>query len=176
MLGVKKGTVRLEEYSPLWEKEAKRIISLIKSIMGDTAIAIEWVGSTSIKAIYAKPIIDIAVAVENLDSVLPFIDCFEKYSIIYRGEIIVGERFFTIDNNGLRTHHIHIVEYDGKRWSDYIAFRDYMISHEDEALKYESLKKRLAETFKNDRSSYTKAKECYITSVLKKAERQKRGT
>ena len=69
-IGMKRGTVFLEPHLTEWEIAAKEAIRTIKSILGDIAADIQHIGSTSIKAIKAKPIIDIAVAVNDFEAVL----------------------------------------------------------------------------------------------------------
>src|SRR5215469_1492326 len=57
--------IRLVEYDPKWphrfEEEAKRI----RTVLGQHALRIEHVGSTSIPGLTAKPIIDIVVVVAD---------------------------------------------------------------------------------------------------------------
>jgi GrpB-like predicted nucleotidyltransferase (UPF0157 family) len=59
------GPVHLAEYDPVWPmlfaKEAARIAHLL----GETAVLIEHVGSTSVPGLAAKPIIDIVMAVAD---------------------------------------------------------------------------------------------------------------
>ena len=70
MIGLKRGTVKLCEHEKEWETEAQHTISRLKAILGDVIRDIQHVGSTSIPAIKAKPIIDIAVAVDCFDDIL----------------------------------------------------------------------------------------------------------
>ena len=64
MIGLKRGTVKLCEHEKEWEFEAQNTISRLKQILGNVIKDIQHVGSTSILSIKAKPIIDIAVAVD----------------------------------------------------------------------------------------------------------------
>ncbi len=50
-----------------------------------------------------------------------------------------------------------------------LAFRDYLRAHPDEALRYESLKQRLASRHGADREAYTEAKAAYVARVMRKA-------
>lgn len=45
---------------------------------------------------------------------------------------------------------------------DEILFRDYLLSHPDEAAEYEQLKLRLWKQFEHDRDGYTEAKDGFI--------------
>ena len=67
MIGLKRGTVQLCEHEKEWEIEAQNTIARLKEILGDLIKDIQHVGSTAILTIQAKPIIDIAVAVDEFD-------------------------------------------------------------------------------------------------------------
>ena len=70
MIGLKRGTVQLFEHEKEWETEAQNTIARLKSILGDVIKDIQHIGSTSILTIKAKPIIDIALAVDDFDDIL----------------------------------------------------------------------------------------------------------
>ena len=72
MIGLKWGTVKLCEHEKEWEMEAQNIISRLKQILGNVIKDIQHVGSPSILSIKAKPIIDIAVAVDDFNDILRF--------------------------------------------------------------------------------------------------------
>ena len=65
MIGLKSGTVKLVQHQEEWHENAENVISVLKQLLGDTALDIQHVGSTAICSIHAKPIIDIAVAVHD---------------------------------------------------------------------------------------------------------------
>ena len=74
MIGLKRGTVEIHEHEPEWDTNAVKTIEQLKQIFGNAACDIQHIGSTSIKHIKAKPIIDIAVAVDSYDLVTPLIN------------------------------------------------------------------------------------------------------
>ena len=59
------------------------------------------------------------------------------------------------------------MEKDSKRYKDTLIFRDYLRSNLKVLKEYEKLKEKLKIKYKNDRSSYTKAKDTFIKNVLK---------
>ena len=71
-LGLKRGMVQLVPHDIQWEENASQTIKKIKMILGDDAIDIQHIGSTSIKNIKSKPIIDIVVGVENFEKILEY--------------------------------------------------------------------------------------------------------
>lgn len=70
MIGLKDGEARLEAYSIEWKEIAKETINNLRSILGNVAIDIQHVGSTSIVGLMAKSIIDIEVGVKSIQDVL----------------------------------------------------------------------------------------------------------
>ncbi|EQD76402.1 protein belonging to Uncharacterized protein family UPF0157, partial [mine drainage metagenome] len=59
------GPVRLVEYDPRWPEQFAREAERIRTALGERAIRIEHVGSTSVPGLAAKPIIDILLVVAN---------------------------------------------------------------------------------------------------------------
>jgi GrpB-like predicted nucleotidyltransferase (UPF0157 family) len=55
----------LVEYDPSWPRLFAREADRIRVVLGDTALPIEYVGSTSVPGLAAKPIIDILLVVAN---------------------------------------------------------------------------------------------------------------
>ncbi len=60
-IGLKRGTVSVQPHEYEWEIAAEQIINKLKGILRDDVIDVQHIGSTSIKNICAKPIIDIVV-------------------------------------------------------------------------------------------------------------------
>lgn len=170
MVGLKRGTVELVPHQKEWNENAVNIIRLLKQLLGDTAIDIQHIGSTAISSIHAKPIIDIVIGVNNLNDIAPYIELLKQHNIIFRGEIIAGEVLFVMGDDEIRTHHIHIVRWNGTGWNNYINFRDYLNEHLEKAILYDTCKQKLAMQFSNDRKSYTAGKDKIIRCLLAEAE------
>lgn len=168
-MGLKRGTVKLVPYQKEWGENAENIIRLLKYLLGDTAIDIQHIGSTSIFSIHAKPIIDVSVAIHDLNDILPYVELLKQHNIIFWGEVIEGEVLFVIGNEEMRTHHIHVVKWNGTEWNNYINFRDFLNEHPEKAMLYDTCKRKLATQFSDDRKSYTAGKEEIIQQLLTEA-------
>lgn len=168
MTGLKRGIVKLELHQTEWEENARKTIELLHNIFGATAVDIQHIGSTAIKHIHAKPIIDIAVGVKKLDEIAPYIAVLNENGIIFRGEDVKNQLLFVIGDFSLdtRTHHIHIVKYKDKAWDNYINFRDYLNAFEIKAQEYDLLKLDLSAKHPNDRNTYTSRKQELIDKLL----------
>jgi GrpB-like predicted nucleotidyltransferase (UPF0157 family) len=163
--------VQVVPHDPNWlnlfETESKQIaIALAENV-----IAIHHIGSTSIEAIYAKPIIDILVEVKSIDQVDGQNSSMQLLGYQCMGEFgIEDRRFFLKDNpDGIRTHHIHVFEVGSVQISRRLAFRDYLNVHIDDALAYSSLKRSLAEKYPHDIEGYMDGKHDFIQEIDHKA-------
>jgi GrpB-like predicted nucleotidyltransferase (UPF0157 family) len=173
MLGVNKGEVILVNYSDNWKRLFDKEKSLLEKIIGDKTKDIQQFGSTAIKGIEAKPIIDILVGVKSLKDVEKFNK--EKlkeagYYHLSKVQIDGKEVFakFTDLENLTKTHILHVVEYEGSWWNEHIFFRDYLNTNPSVAKDYGTLKKNLAAKYPNDERSYTDEKKQFVDDILNK--------
>ena len=169
-MGLKMGTVRIEEYNSDWQKEFEKEKENLKEIFKDVAVTIEHIGSTSIEGILAKPIIDIAVGVNELNDFEKVRNYFMKnkdYSV--REENTQGEILVRKGTSECITHLIHIMEYTSERYRNTIIFRDYLRKNLEDKNEYENLKKELAKKYKDNRKMYTENKNDFIQRILRKA-------
>ena len=170
-VGLKRGNLEImdyrEDYSHIYEAEKEKLLELYK----DRIACIEHIGSTSIKNIKSKPIIDIIIQTDDLDD-------FKKYTESnVEGEIytvkkeptIGGDYLIRKEEDGKVKAFIHVYETGDINGITPIMFRNYMNSHEDERERYELLKIELFEKYKNDRKQYTLGKDKFIKEIVKKA-------
>lgn len=177
MIGLKRGTVQLCEHEKEWEIEAQNTIARLKEILGDVIKDIQHVGSTSILTIKAKPIIDIAIAVDKFDDILAYEKELKDAGFYYRPKSDLGAQLLFASGSlykgtgDLQTHFIHVVLTDSMDWINYINFRDYLNKTPSVAKEYEDLKVSLALQAPIDRGreKYLKGKHDFIVYTLRKA-------
>ncbi len=165
-VGLKRGTVKLVPYEPIWTELFEIEKDILLNCIGDHISGIEHIGSTSIPGLKAKPIIDMIVAVKNLSVYIKLIDSLAKLGYEYMPERVFADRvFFPKGPQENRTHHLSLVVENSEGWTGPIAFRDYLRNNPHERQEYQLLKERLAEQFPNDRASYTEAKASFIQRI-----------
>lgn len=179
MIGLERGTVRLYEHEKEWEIEAQNTISRLKNILGDVIKDIQHVGSTSVFSIKAKPIIDIAVAVDDFNDILAREKELRDNGFYYRpgaqasirNQLLFACGNYYTGSGNLQTHFIHVVLTGSMDWINYINFRDYLNSTPSAAKEYENLKVSLALQAPVDggREKYLKGKHNFIAFTLRKA-------
>ena len=171
MIGLKRGEVALCEHCPEWKNIAQETINNLKEIFGSNALNIQHIGSTAISSIKAKPIIDIAVGIRNFDDINESLFILDSNKIYKQSHNrFSGDLLYVInDQDGKRTHQIHILIYESPQWWNYVAFRDYMNAFPQKAKEYEKLKVKLARKYPNSQTKYTDAKQQYMKDLLVEA-------
>lgn len=169
-LGLKKDEIKLEEYTPEWGEEYTRVKKEILNNLNIEGNRIQHIGSTAIKGIVAKPIIDILMGVDELDSVDEVFISGLKASGFLRlkvnrpGEIVFAR--FTDDTYTVKTHFIHLTEYKKDLWNNLIFFRDYLISNEDARKEYLEIKMDYLKKSSSGINEYTIHKEAFVKSIF----------
>jgi len=174
-IGLKKGDLEImdysEEYPMIYEKEKEELLKIYK----DKIKYIDHVGSTSIKYIKSKPIIDILIQTDDLND---FIKYTEKHVegdtyTVKKEPTHGGDYLMRKEEDGKIKAFIHVHQTGALDAVTSILFRDYLNNHEDEKMRYEALKEELYAKYKDDRKKYTAGKNEYIEGVIKKAFEEK---
>ncbi len=161
--------VEVVPHSPGWTEKFRAEAERLRAMLGEEVVAVHHIGSTAIPGISAKPIIDILLEVrevERLDDLGP-----EMAGLGYeaRGEFGIPERRFFVKSAGSRrTHHIHAFATGNPELERHLAFRDFMISHPENARAYSRLKESLAKEA-TDIEGYMEGKDAFIKEMERRA-------
>ncbi len=170
MIGLQRGTVKLVPHDPEWKILFQKEKDILSHILGDNVNGIEHIGSTAIKGILSKPIIDIAVGVPDASHITAVKKILEDNGWIWRPKFgnIQNHIVFAKGNDIERSHYLHLMIYGDTLWNERIGFRDYLNTHEEERCEYERLKIRSMELYGDDRILYTKQKDSFVAEIIKK--------
>ncbi|WIG20198.1 GrpB family protein [Bacillus anthracis] len=170
-----KQRITIEEYNIKWESEFNKLQTLINDVMEDSILSIEHVGSTSIKGLAAKPVLDIDIVIEDYGvfpkvvTKLEAIGYYHQAEWSYKGREAFGRKDAFVpwdgESTGWMEHHLYVCDKESEELRRHIAFRDYLREHEDVAVEYGHLKEELARETKS-RTSYSEGKTKFITNIL----------
>ena len=168
MIGLKRGIVKLASHDKKWavafEREKK---NLMKSI-GRFVVDIQHVGSTAVKGIHAKPIIDMSAGLRKLSDAKKLLKPLAKLGYNFYRQFD-QQTLFAKGPDAKRTHYLHVMRYKGAKWKSDALFRDYLLTHPARAKAYADLKKKLAKKYPADREKYTAGKNSFIKATLRLA-------
>ncbi len=153
-------------YDKKWQQDFAKIKEELQQALGDIAIAIEHVGSTSVEGLAAKPIIDIDVVVKK-ENVLNAIKVLESIGYIYEGNLgIEGREAFSYERKEhLQTHHLYVCPEDSEELKRHLAFRDYLRSHKYAVEQYGKIKLEAARLYPEDIDKYIEYKSPVIDQI-----------
>ena len=162
-------TIIVVPYDEKWINEFEKIKNEILPIIYNDIVSIEHVGSTSIPGLWAKPIIDINIVVENF--MLPVvIEKLASIGYIHEGNLgIEGrEAFRYVDKPHLMEHYLYMCPKDSVEHKRQVAFRDYLKLHPLDRKKYSEIKIEMSNKFPHDINSYIKGKELVVMEIYLK--------
>lgn len=165
MLGLPKGEVFIVPWSKDWERAFLLEKNKIKKKIGNYIVDIHHIGSTAVKNLSAKPIIDIAIEINDFREgkycVLPL----EGLGYSYKGTNILPDRHYYIKGEP-RTHQIHMFQSGNKYLIEQLKFKDYLRDNDNARIEYEDLKIKLTKANKHDKHKYADDKTDFVQSTL----------
>ena len=169
-LGLQRGIVRLAPPDAAWadafESERTRLAEALAGI----AYAIHHVGSTSVPGLTAKPILDLAMGVDEADA-LVVRPPLEALGYEYRGDggDDGGHLFVLLSAPQVRTHHLHVVRTGDPQLPRWLRLRDHLRVSASARERYARAKRDLAARHPDDRRAYTEGKTAIIRALLAEA-------
>ncbi len=161
--------IRLAPYDPSWpDRFAQERAALDDAIGTWVKGGIHHVGSTAVPGLAAKPIIDILIGVDSLDTSRTCFDSLAKLGYLYAPYRADEMHWFCKPHPRRRTHHLHLIPTDSRPFRDELTFRDRLLASPEAAREYAALKRDLAERFAHDREAYTDAKADFICRILER--------
>lgn len=169
MLGLNRDEVRLVSHSEEWRQEFLQVKQSILKSIPIPPQRIEHIGSTAIKDMVAKPILDLVVGVDEMENIDQAIFeglkevGFLRLRVQRPNEIVLAK--FTDDTFQVKTHYIHLVEYDKELWKNLIFFRDYLNANIAAREQYSKLKESFLEEYTGGIVEYTDYKERFVKQI-----------
>ncbi len=151
-----------------YEEERQRITALLQS----REFRIHHIGSTAIRGIWAKPIVDMLMEIPPDVSMEQI-----KEELVRIGYVCMSEgenrkslnRGYTDTGFAEKVFHLHLRYYGDH---DELYFRDYMNDHPALAKEYETLKISLWEKYACNRDAYTDEKGGFVRKYTECARKQ----
>jgi GrpB-like predicted nucleotidyltransferase (UPF0157 family) len=157
--------IHIVDYDPTWPQQYDGWHRALGLCLGDTAMRIAHVGSTSVPGLAAKPIVDIQVSVADLDDESRYVPALERAGVQLRSRDDL-HRYFRPFPGSPRTVHVHVCVADSEWERAHLLFRNYLRAHRQARDAYAAAKRRAAATWADDGIAYTDAKADIILAIL----------
>ena len=169
--GVEKSRIEIVDYDLGWASKFAEHAGIIRAALGDVVLRIEHIGSTSVPALAAKPIIDILVVVQDSAdeaTYLPQINA-AGYELRVREPDWHEHRMFRTPEKDV---HVHIYSAGCPEIQRNLIFRDRLRENVDDRHRYEQTKRELAKREWSDMNDYAAAKTDVIESIITAARKK----
>lgn len=165
--GLRPVRVTLAAYDPDWPARFAARAAGLRGILGDRARQIEHIGSTAVPGLAAKPVIDIVVAIDDVDDEPAYAADLENAGY----ELRVREPAHRCFRGGGPEDpvNLHCYPPGHAEIRKYLLLRDHLRSNPADRDRYEQVKRDLATRPWRDMNYYADAKGPVISEILARA-------
>jgi GrpB-like predicted nucleotidyltransferase (UPF0157 family) len=162
------GPIVLAEYDRGWPQLFRREADRIRATLGERALQIEHVGSTSVPGLAAKPVIDILLVVADSADEQAYLVPLEAagYGLRIREPDWHEHRVLKGPDTNIN---LHVFSRGSLEIERMLAFRDWLRSNEADRVLYERSKRELAERDWKYVQDYADAKTAVVEAIIARA-------
>ncbi len=160
------GQVTLVEYNPAWPGMFRRESNRIHGALGERALTIEHVGSTSVPGLIAKPCIDILLVVADAgddDAYIP--DLHEAGYVLRISEEVENWGPHRVLKGREINLNLHVLSDGSPEIREFIGFRDWLRANPVDRDRYASVKRELARHTWRHMQDYADAKSDVVRKI-----------
>jgi len=163
--GVEKRQITIVDYDPAWPHKFETQRRIISEALGEAALQVEHIGSTSVVGLAAKPIIDILVVVGDAADEASYPERLNAagYLLRVREPDWHEHRMFRTPE---KDAHIHIFSVGCEQIGRHLKFRDRLRTSIGDRRRYEELKRALAAQDWPDMNAYANAKAELVKQII----------
>lgn len=160
--------IEIVEPDPAWPAAFEAVAAKIRSALGEHALDVEHVGSTSVQGLPAKPIIDIDLIVADSTDEATYAPALQAagFTFLFRERRWYEHRFFTLD---APVTNLHVWGPAAPEPARHAMFRDWLRDHADDRESYAKVKREAAEASERGGETvhqYNARKEGLIREIL----------
>jgi GrpB-like predicted nucleotidyltransferase (UPF0157 family) len=157
--------VVLDAYDPRWPERYATLASRIRAALGDAAVLLEHVGSTSVPGLAAKPIIDIVLVVPDSTDEARYVPALEAAGFELRIREPDWFQHRMLKGTDIACN-LHVFSAGCEEPARMLAFRDRLRSNPRDRDLYESKKRELAARTWRYVQHYADAKSEVVREIL----------
>ena len=166
--------INLVDYDPRWPELFAREADRIRSVLGDQALQVEHVGSTSVPGLCAKSIIDILLVVADSADEQSYVPALEAagYRLRVREPEWFEHRLFKGPDLDIN---LHVFSAGASEIERMLRFRDWLRANDSDREKYAEVKRSLALRTWRHVQHYADAKTGIVREIMERADRSKKN-
>jgi GrpB-like predicted nucleotidyltransferase (UPF0157 family) len=156
------------DYDPAWPGRFRREEEKIRMALGETALSVEHIGSTSVPGLASKPIVDILLVVEDSGEEASYLPALEEagYVLRVREPDFHEHRMFRTPEKDV---HLHVFSAGSPEIERYLLLRESLRENDEERELYARTKRELARRDWPSMQHYAEAKTEVIEGIIARA-------
>ncbi len=154
--------IQLTAHQEGWAAQYEEMEQELSALLAGRDVRISHIGSTAIRGIWAKPIVDVLIEADEGEDLREIAGLLRKNNFIQMSaeeNRISLNRGYTEEGFAEKVYHLHLRHMGD---NDEAYFRDYLNEFPDIAKEYEALKLNLWKQYEFNRDGYTEAKTDFI--------------
>jgi GrpB-like predicted nucleotidyltransferase (UPF0157 family) len=162
------GPITLAEYDPQWPALFDREAARVRAVLGNAAVRVEHVGSTSVPGLAAKPIIDILLAVPDSADEQAYAPALEAagYVLRIREPDWFEHRLFKGPDTNIN---LHVFTVGAAEIDRMLLFRDWLRANDADRDAYLHVKRDLAKRTWRHVQHYADSKTAIVQQIMARA-------
>lgn len=160
--------ITLAEYDPAWPQIYAQKAAAIRAALGERALLLEHVGSTSVPGLAAKPLIDILLVAPDSSDEATYVPALEAQGYILRVREPDWFEHRVLKGADPETN-LHVFSPGCIEIRRMLLMRDWLRTHPDDRALYERTKRELAQRQWKYVQNYADAKSEVVETILARA-------
>jgi GrpB-like predicted nucleotidyltransferase (UPF0157 family) len=171
---IEQQTIVIANYDPAWPERFRQEEVRIVAALGEAALSVEHIGSTSVPGLAAKPIVDILLVVEDSGEEASYLPALEEagYVLRVREPDFHEHRMFRTPEKDV---HVHVFSAGSPEIERYLLLRDRLRQNEGERELYAQSKRELAKRDWPTMEHYAEAKSGVVDGIISRAAAEARS-
>lgn len=163
------GRIQLVDYDPAWPQLFAREVDRVRAVLGERALRIEHVGSTSVPGLAAKPIIDMLLVVLDSADEPAYVPALEHagYVLRIREPDWYQHRLFKGPDTDIN---LHVFSAGCTEIARMLLFRDWLRTNAADRDVYERTKRELVQREWKYVQNYADAKSAVVADIIARAQ------
>jgi len=163
------GRIQLVDYDPAWPQLFAREVDRVRAVLGERALRIEHVGSTSVPGLAAKPIIDMLLVVLDSADEPAYVPALEHAGYVLR--IREPDWYQHRLSKGPDTDiNLHVFSAGCTEIARMLLFRDWLRTNAADRDVYERTKRELVQREWKYVQNYADAKSAVVADIIARAQ------
>jgi GrpB-like predicted nucleotidyltransferase (UPF0157 family) len=171
---IEQPTIVMADYDLAWPERFRQEEVRIVAALGEAALSVEHIGSTSVPGLAAKPIVDILLVVENSGEEASYLPALEEagYVLRVREPDFHEHRMF---RTAAKDVHVHVFSLGSPEIERYLLLRESLRQNEEERELYAQTKRELGKQDWPTMEHYAEAKTEVVEGIISRATAARSG-